>query len=133
MSIRKGRRGRGRTSRGMPPETEPAENLLARDLKSRRRESAQISGLSRTFRDGLAHHRAGRLDRAEALYREVLAGNPEHADALHLLGVVAFQCGKIGSALQLIGRALPALDGLPDAHLNYGNALRAVGRPEEAS
>jgi len=88
--------------------------------------------LSRTFRAGLAHHKAGRLDRAEALYRRVLATDPDHADALHLLGVLAFQCGNIASALLLIERALPTLAELPDAHLNYGNALREAGRPAEA-
>jgi predicted O-linked N-acetylglucosamine transferase (SPINDLY family) len=81
----------------------------------------------------LAHHQAGRLDQAEPLYRKVLATEPNHADALHLLGVLAYQCGKIAPALQLIERALPALAELPDAHLNYGNALRADGRPKEAA
>ena len=62
----------------------------------------------------------------------MLAANPDHADALHLLGVLAYQCGKLAPAMQLIERALPALAGLPDAHLNFGNALRAAGRPAEA-
>jgi predicted O-linked N-acetylglucosamine transferase (SPINDLY family) len=93
----------------------------------------QGTGLSRTFRAGLVHHQAGRLDQAETLYRKVLAAHPDHADALHLLGVLAYQCGKLAPALQLIERALPALAELPDAHLNYGNVLRAVGRPTEAA
>ena len=77
-------------------------------------------------------HQAGRLDRAEALYRTVLADDPDHADALHLLGVLAYQCGKPAAALQLIERALPSLAELPDAHLNYGNALRDLGgRPRQ--
>jgi predicted O-linked N-acetylglucosamine transferase (SPINDLY family) len=105
-----------------------AENLPAR-APSRR----PAAGISRTFRAGLAHHQAGRLDRAETLYRKVLATDPNHADALHLLGVLAYQCGKIARALQLIERALPALVELPDAHLNYGNALRAAGRLNEAA
>ena len=84
------------------------------------------------LRAGLTHHRAGRLSQAEALYRKVLAVDPNHPEALHLLGVVAYQCGKIASALQLIEQALPALSELPDAHLNYGNALREAGRPTEA-
>jgi predicted O-linked N-acetylglucosamine transferase (SPINDLY family) len=105
-----------------------AENLPARAANRRHN-----VGISRTFRGGFAHHQAGRLDRAEALYRNVLAKDPEHADALHLLGVLAFQRGEIGPALQLIERALPALTELPDAHLNYGNALRAAGRLKEAA
>ena len=32
----------------------------------------------------VGHHQAGRLAAAEQLYRQVLAVNPHHADALHL-------------------------------------------------
>jgi tetratricopeptide (TPR) repeat protein len=88
--------------------------------------------LLQTVRAGFAHHQAGRLDRAEALYRRALDKNPDDANALHLLGVIAYQRGEIGAALRLIERALPDLPELPDAHLNYGNALREVGRVAEA-
>ena len=92
----------------------------------------RAGGLMRTVRAGLAHHQAGRLDRAEALYRKALQSDPDHADALHLLGVVAYQCGQIEPAIRLIERALARLAEFPDAHLNHGNALRAAGRPAEA-
>ena len=92
----------------------------------------QAAGVARTVRAGSAHHQAGRLARAEALYRKALAKDPDHPDALHLLGVVAYQCGQLAPALALIERALPALSELPDAHLNYGNALAQAGRAAEA-
>ena len=40
------------------------------------------------------HHQAGRLAEAELLYRQILAAQPNHADALHLLGVMAQQVGR---------------------------------------
>jgi tetratricopeptide (TPR) repeat protein len=86
----------------------------------------------RTVRAGFAHHQSGRLRRAEALYRKALRKDPDDANALHLLGVVAYQCGEVGTALRLIERALPALSELPDIHLNYGNALRETGKLAEA-
>src|SRR5206468_1310825 len=92
----------------------------------------RTAGLMRTVRAGLVHHQAGRLDRAEELYQKVLEKDPDHPDALHLLGVVAYQRGEIGPALQLIERALPRLVELPDAHLNHGNALRVAGWLAEA-
>jgi protein O-GlcNAc transferase len=82
---------------------------------------------------GFAHHEAGELGHAEALYREALAGDPAHAEALHLLGLVVFQRGEFQLAIELIERALPELDDLPEAHLNLGNALREVGRLTEAA
>src|SRR5208283_3992981 len=79
-----------------------------------------------------AHHEAGELDQAELLYRRALAADPQHAEALHLLGLIALQRGEHETAIELIEQALPELDDLPEAHLNLGNALREVGRLPEA-
>jgi tetratricopeptide (TPR) repeat protein len=92
----------------------------------------QRAGVLRTVRAGFAHHRAGRLGRAAALYRKALQKNPDDANALHLLAVIFYQSGRITAALALFERALPGLPDLADAHLNYGNALREAGRLEEA-
>jgi hypothetical protein len=46
---------------------------------------------TRAFDSGLAHHRAGRLAEAETCYREVLAAEPNHLRALHLLGCSAIK------------------------------------------
>jgi len=42
----------------------------------------------------LEHHRRGRLAEAEACYRRVLQGQPQNIDALHFLGVIAYQRGE---------------------------------------
>src|SRR5439155_7019849 len=52
------------------------------------------------------HHEAGRLGQAEAIYRQVLAQNPNQPDALHLLGVIATRGHQHGMAEQLIRRAI---------------------------
>ena len=51
-------------------------------------------------------HQAGAFDEAESLYREVLRLDPEHPDALHLLGVLGFQTGHAGPARQLVEQAV---------------------------
>lgn len=94
---------------------------------------SETAKLRRTLSAALAHHKAGRFAKAEASYRAILAADPQNADARHLLGVIAYQCGKLAPALQLIETALPALADLPDAHLNYGNILRDLGRLSEAA
>jgi predicted O-linked N-acetylglucosamine transferase (SPINDLY family) len=85
-----------------------------------------------TFALALEHHRAGRLAEAEPLYRQILATQPAHADALHLLGVIAHQCGRHEAARQLIGQAIALDPNHHAAHSNLGIALRACGRPDEA-
>jgi tetratricopeptide (TPR) repeat protein len=80
----------------------------------------------------LGLHRAGRLDEAEGLYRQILAREPDHAESLHLLGVIAHQAGRNEAAVELIGKAIARNDGMPDFHCNIGNALQALGRFAEA-
>ena len=84
------------------------------------------------MRAAAAHHQAGRLRDAEALYRRVLAAVPRHADALDLLGVVAWQSGHPAEALDLIGRAIAIDRRNPTYHLHCGLALVAAGRRADA-
>jgi tetratricopeptide (TPR) repeat protein len=87
----------------------------------------------RDFEAAVAHDQAGRRDRAEALYRKVLQRVPDHADALHLLGVIANKRGRHQRAIQLIERALASVPDFPTAHLNLGIALQAAGRRADAA
>ena len=43
--------------------------------------------LGKIVDEAVVHHKAGRFSEAERLYRQVLAVNPKHPDALHLLGI----------------------------------------------
>ena len=80
----------------------------------------------------LEHHKAGRLRRAEAHYRQVLRKVPKHPDALHLLGVIALDRGRPEQAIELIRKALAVQPNLAQAYSNLGNALLACGRRAEA-
>lgn len=80
-----------------------------------------------------ATHRAGNLDAAAQGYGAVLAGDPQNADALHLLGVVQRAHGQPEQAVALIRRALQYAPGLADAHANLGNALCDLQRFDEAA
>ncbi len=81
---------------------------------------------------GLHHHECGRLTEAEAAYCQILAVDPNHADALHLLGVINFQTGRSDLAATSIARAIALDAGRAPYHNNLGNALRTLGRTDEA-
>jgi tetratricopeptide (TPR) repeat protein len=80
----------------------------------------------------LAHHRAGELEEAEALYSKILSVAPNHPHALRLLGIIETGRGHPERGAKLIGMALPALSRFPEVHLDHGDALRLAGKPEEA-
>jgi protein O-GlcNAc transferase len=63
-------------------------------------------GIQQMFAAAMGHHQAGRLNEAERLYLLILQTDPLHADALHLLGVLAHQIGRNDVAVDLIGRAV---------------------------
>lgn len=69
---------------------------------------------------------------AEAIYRRILQVEPNHADSLHLLGLVAYQVGRADTAVELIGRAVGLQADQPVFRGNLGEALRACGRAAEA-
>ncbi|BAI75822.1 tetratricopeptide TPR_2 repeat protein (plasmid) [Azospirillum sp. B510] len=80
----------------------------------------------------VAHHQAGRLAEAAALYHAVLDALPGHADAAHLLGVVHLQSGQPDRAVKLIKSAIHHNHRVADYHDNLGSALKMLGRLEEA-
>jgi len=81
---------------------------------------ADAAALAQTFESALQHHRQRRMAEAEDLYRQVLAVDPNHVDALHMLGVLAYQSGKAEAAVDLIGRAIAVNGANPSFHNNMG-------------
>ena len=55
----------------------------------------------------IQYHQSGQLDKAEEIYKNILKVHPDHADALHLLGVIASQTGKQDVAIDLITNVSP--------------------------
>jgi tetratricopeptide (TPR) repeat protein len=83
--------------------------------------------MQQVMQQAFNHHQYGRLDEAAELYRQVLAAYPEHADALHLLGVVMHQQGSHAQACELMGRAIAANPGVAVYYANLAEAYRVQG------
>ena len=77
---------------------------------------------------GLKHHQSGRLQDAELIYRSILHDEPQNADALHLLGVVALQSGNSEAAAGLIENAIAVKPQEPEFYNMCGEAYRAGRR-----
>lgn len=85
-----------------------------------------------SFAEGLAHQRAGRLALAEATFRRVLVQTPEHADALHALGMLAMRRGDAAAAVALFARAAAQRTDRPMWWNALAAAHVALGRFAEA-
>ena len=82
--------------------------------------------------EALELHRQGQVQAAQQRYALVLQRRPDHAQALHMLGVAGGQSGQLAQAAQLIGRAAQLLPNDPAVHNNLGTALRQLNRLDEA-
>jgi len=88
--------------------------------------------IAQAFALAVQHFQSGRLAEAEALYRQILAVEPRHAEALHHLGVIAHEVGKNDVAVGLIRQALALKPNYPDARYDLGIALKDQRQLDEA-
>jgi predicted O-linked N-acetylglucosamine transferase (SPINDLY family) len=93
----------------------------------------EASPAAGTFERAIAQHRAGRVQEAERLYREVLARDAEHEQALFLLAAVCLERGLTPEASQLLERLVRLRPGNPLYLSNLGEAQRRLGAYEEAA
>jgi predicted O-linked N-acetylglucosamine transferase (SPINDLY family) len=84
------------------------------------------------FEQAVSRHEAGQLAEAQALYEQVIAADPEDADAMQLLAMIHVHQGRRDEGLKLLQQAL-AIDPLaPECHFNLGRVLAAMDRHETA-
>ncbi len=91
-----------------------------------------LSPITELLDHGVRQHQAGHLAAAEDCYRQILVRQPQHTDALHLLGLIAHQAGQPVAAIDLIGQAIALAPATALFHNNIGEAYRALGKLDEA-
>jgi tetratricopeptide (TPR) repeat protein len=84
------------------------------------------------LREAYSAHQNGRFADAERGYLAALQRVPDDVDALHLLGVLRHQQGRHNEAVVLLRRAVELRPRFGGAHLNLGNAWKALRQFEEA-
>ncbi len=93
---------------------------------------APSAPIAAVLQQAFTFHQSGRPEEALELYRQVLAAEPNHVDALNFGGVAAFQSGDAKQGVKLLRAAVARKPDYVDAYNNLGNVLRALGRLDRA-
>lgn len=87
--------------------------------------------LEKTLEQAVTLHQQGKLNEAEAIYNEILKVSPTHADAFHLLGMVAANRKDYLTAIRHIRRAIELDPTAAMYYNNLGGCLGALLKREE--
>lgn len=111
-------------------------NAAGRDQPAVDETAAQPGASQTTLTDllqqALAHHRAGRLEEAEACYLSLIEAAPTMAAAWINLGVLMRRRGALKAAVLYLKRGLSLQPDDGGSWSNLGNALRALGQLKDA-
>lgn len=95
-------------------------------------EKADQQDTSSLLDQALTFHQSGNFDQAKALYSQILAIQPDHADALHLRGMLALDEGDTETAESMVSKALAISPDNPFYCNNYGLILEELKRFDPA-
>jgi protein O-GlcNAc transferase len=101
--------------------------------RKQRRAAAKLgSPVSPLLATAVRLHQAGQLGAAEACYRQLLANQPNLAEAHSNLGSALSGQGKLEEAIAALRQAIRIKPNYADAYSNLGNALTRQGKLDEA-
>jgi tetratricopeptide (TPR) repeat protein len=80
------------------------------------------------MQSGMRQHQAGQLAAAETIYRQILHEEPNHADALQLLGIIAGQRGDADAAIDLFRQSIQLRPEHPGPYRNLAPLLAQKGQ-----
>jgi tetratricopeptide (TPR) repeat protein len=81
---------------------------------------------------GIEYHRSGNFSKAEAIYQQILNKDPNHAEALYLMGLLCNKKGEFALAEEYINKAIKRNPNNRNFYNDLGNALRAQGKLQES-
>ena len=102
-------------------------NLFRQLLKSSRPGPQQARWLGNELASAIRLQQSGEHAQAESIYRAVLERNPDHADALHLLGCNLIAQRRLDEAIAVLLRVSGIDPACAEAHYNLAGAYSARG------
>jgi tetratricopeptide (TPR) repeat protein len=109
----------------------PSERRAAAKRAKAGQTTSGTAGIAPLYEAGLRHVRTGRHLDAQLCCQQILALDPNHADTLHLMGLLSFHAAQYDHAVEWISRAIRQ-EPRPDYLSSLGETLQRQGRQEEA-
>ncbi|HEX6259287.1 MAG TPA: sulfotransferase [Woeseiaceae bacterium] len=94
--------------------------------------SFALNPVRRKLAHAAEHHKEGRLEEAERIYREVVRDHPDNVDALRMLGRIALSAGRNADAERLFRRAVKLAPDYAGAVTDLGRVLKEQNHFDEA-
>ena len=88
--------------------------------------------INEKFQNAINLHNQGKILDAKKIYEYVITVDPNHFDALQLLGLASYQIGQFDRAVELLLRAIAINDRFAFVHKNLGNAFERLNRLDSA-
>jgi len=84
------------------------------------------------LKKAVACHTAGNLQEAEQIYLQVLEQNPDHPDATHFMGVLAYNAGNNEAAVTYLKKAIKMMPSNAGCLNNMGNVFQQQEKYRES-
>ena len=107
-------------------------NIPNRKILSQVRSAPIQNQIALLIEQGLAFHRQGKFNEAQALYESILKIQVNHFDALQLLGAIFTQTKQSIKAIEILTKALQINPNYAASYSNRGIALQDLRRYDEA-
>jgi len=88
--------------------------------------------LTTLIKQGFTFHQQGKFEEARIIYAQILKIQPNHFDALHLMGALLAQTKEFKQAIDFLSKALKINPNHASCNYNLGNALKELKRFNEA-
>ena len=91
-----------------------------------------VDDIEGKLQQAISFYQSSQFQQAEEICQQILRDNSQHAEALHLLGIIAHKIGDYRIATSLITQAIEIDSNQSSFFYDLGNALREQGRLEES-
>ena len=92
----------------------------------------EVRNIDQLLRHAVEYLQSGRFNEAENLYQQILAQEPNHPGALHVIGLLKYQNGDMQGAIAFIEKAIEHKADFAEAYKNAANIYAELGRMDNA-